>query len=155
MKKPKMILFDYGQTLIAEGPFSGLRGTAAVMQYATRNRYNLTPEQVQTEAVAVIKEVKHADPNTPGTKSVEVPNHMFTTYLYESLGITIDLTTEEIDRVFWDAASPGRPTEGMPDFCSFCGSRAFARRFSATSVTPGVSCVSGSTRCFRTIILNI
>ena len=119
MKKPKMILFDYGQTLITEGPFCGLNGTAAVMQYATRNRYNLTPEQVQAEAVAVIKEVKRADLNTPGSKSVEVPNHMFTSYLYESLGITIDLTSAEIDRVFWDAASPGRPTEGMPELLQF------------------------------------
>ena len=51
MKKPKMILFDYGQTLITEGPFCGLNGTAAVMKYATRNRYNLTPEQVQAEAL--------------------------------------------------------------------------------------------------------
>ena len=39
MKTPKMVLFDYGQTLIAEQKFDGVKGTAAVLQYATRNKY--------------------------------------------------------------------------------------------------------------------
>lgn len=32
MKIPKMILFDYGQTLIAEQKFDGVKGTEAVLQ---------------------------------------------------------------------------------------------------------------------------
>jgi len=40
MKIPKMVLFDYGQTLIAE-KFDGLKGTEAVLQYAKRNKYHL------------------------------------------------------------------------------------------------------------------
>ena len=35
MKKPKMILFDYGQTLVNEQRFNGVRGTEAVLKYAT------------------------------------------------------------------------------------------------------------------------
>ena len=31
MKKPKMILFDYGQTLISEQRFNGIVGTNAVL----------------------------------------------------------------------------------------------------------------------------
>ncbi len=49
MKMPKMVLFDYGQTLIAE-KFDGLKGTEAVLQYATRNKYHLSAEQVQAKA---------------------------------------------------------------------------------------------------------
>lgn len=30
MKIPKMVLFDYGQTLIAERKFNGVKGTEAV-----------------------------------------------------------------------------------------------------------------------------
>ena len=40
MHKPKMILFDYGQTLIAEDSFDGVKGTEAVLKYATKNKYN-------------------------------------------------------------------------------------------------------------------
>ena len=39
MKTPKIVLFDYGQTLIAEQKFDGVKGTEAVLQYATRNKY--------------------------------------------------------------------------------------------------------------------
>ncbi|HKM01504.1 MAG TPA: HAD hydrolase-like protein [Sedimentibacter sp.] len=50
---------------------------------------------------------------------VEVPNHMFTKYLYESLGIKIDLSSEEMDRIFWNAAAPGRPTDGIVEFLQY------------------------------------
>lgn len=36
MEKPKMVLFDYGQTLVAEQKFDGVKGTEAVLQYATK-----------------------------------------------------------------------------------------------------------------------
>ena len=44
---------------------------------------------------------------------------MFTKYLYESQGIEITLSPEEIDSVFWDAAAPGKPTEGIREFLTF------------------------------------
>ena len=37
MQKPKMILFDYGQTLVNEAKFDGVRGTEAVMKHAVHN----------------------------------------------------------------------------------------------------------------------
>ena len=55
MKTPKMILFDYGQTLIAE-KFDGLKGTEAVLRYATRNKYHLSAEQVQAKADEINRE---------------------------------------------------------------------------------------------------
>lgn len=38
MKLPKMILFDYGQTLENEQKFDGIKGTEAVLEYAVGNR---------------------------------------------------------------------------------------------------------------------
>ena len=43
MRTPKMIFFDYGQTLVSEAAFDGVRGTAAVMRYAVSNPRRLTP----------------------------------------------------------------------------------------------------------------
>ena len=40
MDKPKMIMFDYGQTLIREAEFNGIRGTEAVLEHAIKNKYN-------------------------------------------------------------------------------------------------------------------
>jgi len=61
MKIPKMILFDYGQTLIAEQKFDGVKGTEAVLQYATRNKYHLSAEQVQAKANEINREFGRFD----------------------------------------------------------------------------------------------
>ncbi len=47
MKQPKMIIFDYGQTLVDEEIFDGVKGTEAVFEHAITNKYNLSAEQVQ------------------------------------------------------------------------------------------------------------
>lgn len=120
MKQPKMILFDYGQTLGTEEPFNALKGTEAVMRYAVQNKHGLTAAEVQEEADRINRELGRGNPETRHLFQVEVPNRMFTGYLYASLGITLSLTSEEIDRVFWNAASPAKkPTEGIGDFLRY------------------------------------
>lgn len=119
MKKPKMILFDYGQTLVNEQLFDGVKGTAAVLKYATKNKYNKSAEEVQDYANKLNQELGRFDPEKKHLFQVEVTNYMFTRYLYESQGIEIALSPEEIDRVFWDAAAPGKPTEGITEFLAF------------------------------------
>lgn len=114
-----MILFDYGQTLVNEAAFDGVKGTEAVLQYCTENKYHLTAEQIQREANAINHELGRFDPARRHLFQVEAPNHMFTSYLYESLGIKLSLTSEQVDQVFWDAASPGRPTEGVTAFLEY------------------------------------
>lgn len=123
MKTPKMILFDYGQTLVAESKFDGVRGTAAVLQHAVRNKYNLSAEQVQARANEINQEFGRFDPEKRHLFQIEIPNTMFTPYLYESLGIEIALTNAEIDTIFWDAAAPGAATEGVEDFLKFLKNR--------------------------------
>ncbi len=116
---PKMILFDYGQTLVNERKFDGIRGTAAVLAHATKNKYNRTAAEMQAVADSINEELGRFDPKRNNLYQVEVPNHMFTSYLYESQGIELPLTSREIDRVFWDAAAPGVPTEGIEGFLAF------------------------------------
>ena len=80
MKIPKMILFDYGQTLIAE-KFDSLKGTEAVLQYAKRNKYHLSAEQVQAKANEINQEFGRFDPEKRHLFQIEIPNTMFTPYL--------------------------------------------------------------------------
>ncbi|MBD5477401.1 MAG: HAD-IA family hydrolase [Lachnospiraceae bacterium] len=119
MEIPKMILFDYGQTLVAEQKFDGVKGTEAVLQYATRNKYQLSAEQVQAKANEINREFGRFDPEKRHLFQIEIPNTMFTPYLYESQGIEIALSNSEIDTVFWNAAAPGVPTEGVEDFLQY------------------------------------
>lgn len=123
MNLPKMILFDYGQTLVAEQKFDGVKGTEAVLQHATRNKYHLSPEQIQEKANEINQEFGRFDPEKKHLLQTEIPNTMFTPYLYESLGIEIGLSNSEIDTIFWDAATPGVPTEGIKDFLAYLKGR--------------------------------
>ncbi len=119
MKKPKMIIFDYGQTLVDEPSFDGVKGTKAVLNYAVKNKYNCTAEEIQKCADSLNKELGRYGEERRQLYRIEVPNSVFAAYLYESQGIEIPLTPEEIDRVFWDAAAPGVPTEGIIEFIAF------------------------------------
>ena len=114
-----MIIFDYGQTLANEKPFDGVAGGAALLKHAVKNKYNYTAEQIQLVANELNRELKRYDPKYQKELTVEVPNRMFSAYLYSSLGIELSLSPPEIDRIFWDAASPARPTEGIADFLAF------------------------------------
>lgn len=116
LKLPKMILFDYGQTLVDESEFDGVKGTEAVLKYAVKNKYNRTAQEIQDIANETNKELGRIVASGGNALPVEVPNHMFTSYLYESQGIELSLTSKEIDQVFWDVAAPGVPTEGIEDF---------------------------------------
>lgn len=119
MKKPQIILFDYGQTLIDQKNFDGVRGTEAVLQYAVKNKYHRTAEEIQAAADDINGELGRKRGEGRSLFQIEVPNHMFASYLYESQGIELSLPAEEIDRVFWDAAAPGLATEGIGDFLRF------------------------------------
>lgn len=119
MKKPKMVMFDYGQTLVNEKFFDGIAGLSAVLKYAVKNKYNLTPQQLFDEYTAANKAIGRFDPNTRHTFQLEIPNEQFMAYLLESLGIELSIPYSEIGVVFWDAAAPGEATEGMEDFLSF------------------------------------
>lgn len=119
IRKPEMILFDYGQTLIDEESFDGVKGTEAVMRYCVSNKYNYSAYRVQEEADRINKELGRFNADKRELLTAEIPNHMFTSYLYESLGIKISLSAEDTDRVFWDAAAPGKPTPDIERFLDF------------------------------------
>lgn len=116
MNKPKMIIFDYGQTLANERRFDGVAGTRAILEHAVSNRYGRTAEQVQAEADRINNMLGRFDPERRHLCEIEVPTQMFGAYLYASQGIELDLSPLEYDRIFWNAAAPGVPTEGIADF---------------------------------------
>lgn len=116
---PKMILFDYGQTLLDEAKFDGVKGSEAVLRYAVKNKYGRTAGEIQEIANAMNHELGRFDPAKRHLFQVEVPNYMFCSYLYESQGIELSINATQRDKVFWDAASPGTPTKGMEEFLDF------------------------------------
>ncbi len=113
MKRPKMIMFDYGQTLIAEGVFNGEAGTKAVLKYAKKNPYQISAKELQNFAKTLNRDIGRYDPDVRKAPQIEVHNHLFQNYLYQYFDLEIDLTPEEIEKVFWDNAADKKSTKNI------------------------------------------
>ncbi len=113
MNKPKMIMFDYGQTLISEGGFNGEAGTRAVLKHAIKNPYQISAKDLQEFAMTLNREIGRYDPDVRKSPWIEVHNHIFQKFLYEYYDIEIGLTTEELEKVFWDNAAERQPTRNI------------------------------------------
>ena len=113
MQRPKMIMFDYGQTLITESRFDGEKGCRAVLKYAKRNPYNVTGKEVQDFAKALNKDIGRFNPDVRSSQHIEVHNHIFNKFLYEYYDLEIDLSPQELEKVFWDNASTKKVTKNI------------------------------------------
>lgn len=107
MKKPKMILFDYGHTLLYEPQLDFLRAEKALAPYITENPRNLTPEQVNEFAARLYAQAAPAR-----AAGAELHERQMKRLVYESLGIQFSISYAEIERIQWNTASPGAL---MPD----------------------------------------
>ena len=99
---PKMILFDYGHTLLCEPESDLLRGNNAVFQYVTSNKNGLTSKQVSDfsqQLFTIIGAARDAD--------LELHEWQFQRFLYEYLEIELSVSLAEAEKVFWDATSHG------------------------------------------------
>ena len=108
MKYPKMILFDYGNTLLCEPDWDSARGNAALLKYAAGNPNNCTIADVQKGAEQIfgryIESVRKI--------GYDIGSQVGHRVLYESLGITFSLSPVEMETTFWDAACPGAAVPG-------------------------------------------
>lgn len=100
MKSPKMIMFDYGHTLLYEPGFDFLRGEKALFQYITKNKNNLTPEEVTVFSGKLFEEIGKVR-----AIGMELHERQFQRMLYEYLGIELSIPYEEAELIFWNNAS--------------------------------------------------
>lgn len=102
MKRPEMILFDYGNTLLYEPDFDMLRGEKAVFQHVTENPNHVMPEQSYALGNKIFS--KQRESRMAGVETHEWHGLKLQ---YEYLGIKFDIPYDEVERVLWENASPG------------------------------------------------
>ena len=103
MKKPEMIIFDYGFTLLYEPDWNSDRGNTALMKYAVKNPNNCTVEDIRQSTHLIYNTHVQNVRNIGYDISARISNKA----LYEYLGFEFSLTPLEMETVFWDNASPG------------------------------------------------
>lgn len=105
--KPKMILFDYGDTLLSEPDWNPLRGQKALFKHIKSNKHNLTPHEVCNYSLKLFEQIGIARKH-----GFEIHNHAFQKLLYESLEIELTISYPEAEKIFWDHTTPGAAMPG-------------------------------------------
>lgn len=121
MNKPKMILFDYGNTLLCEPGFDTLRGEEALFKYIKNNKNNLTPKEVNDFSQEIFEKM-----SIVRNMGMELHEWQFQRFLYEYLEIELSITLPEAEKMFWDNTSSGAvmPNAGrMIDYINSKGIR--------------------------------
>lgn len=115
MRSPKWILFDYGETLVHEENCGIEAGYEAVLRLAVENPRGATPADALAVSAEFYAEILHC----AREHGVEVYRPHTDRLIFETLGVRFDVPYEALDDAFWDAAHPGTPSPGMPEFLAF------------------------------------
>lgn len=116
---PKMILFDYGHTLLYESRFDDTLGYEALMPYITKNENALTAEEIASFANKLFMDIGKLSRD----HGIEIHDHMFQRLLFEYLEIEFSLSQNELDRLFWDSAAPGEPMPNTNKMIAYINGR--------------------------------
>lgn len=106
MKRPEMVIFDYGHTIVYEKDNGPLAGDIALQPHIKTNKNSLTAHQIHERSAELSRPLA-----TAKKQGFEILQSQFMRLLYETLEIELDISYEEAEEVFWDAAWPG---EAMP-----------------------------------------
>lgn len=117
---PKMILFDYGQTLFQQNEYNALEGYTAMMEHITVNPGTVTAEAVTALATKVYMQCG----DIFGYKKkrqwrLEVPQKQIIHYLMEYYGLQSERSDEELSVIYWDAACNGTLVDSARDMLEY------------------------------------
>lgn len=108
MRLPKMILFDYGHTLLHEPGFDFLRGEEKLTDFIKTNTHDFTPEQITTFASHIFSEIGRVR-----QQGFDLHERQFQKFIYEYLGIEFSVPLEEAEIIQWDAVTAGGHMPGV------------------------------------------
>ena len=99
MNKPKMIFFDYGQTLVGESPYNQEKGFAEVLKYAKAN-----PDNVSAKETADLYKKTRERIWLSNSANIEAHSHFLMRYVMEYYNIEFDFDYDRVEQIFWENA---------------------------------------------------
>lgn len=121
-KKPQMILFDYGQTLVDEGKFEPSKGNEALLGRAVNNPNHVTADQIQELANALSKDIGSAlSSEHRNGQTLEMTMAAFNRYLYEYLELEFPegYLEHEAEWEFWISSVTPKPADHIEELLEF------------------------------------
>jgi putative hydrolase of the HAD superfamily len=108
--RPRAVVFDFGDTLMREGPFDVRAGAARVLQLA-RDANGCTTDRLAEAMTALAADL---NPRRQASQ-LEPPTHTIWRLIYEPFGIRFDQTPTEVEWAFWSAATVWTLEPGAPE----------------------------------------
>lgn len=99
---PKMILFDYGNTILYEPGYSTFNGEKALLKYISKSRKDYSPEEIHALSSRIYEEARVAREN-----GFELAEFQLKRMLLDYLGIELSISMEEAERIYWENTSDG------------------------------------------------
>lgn len=111
---PKMILFDYGGTLMCEPDFNSRRGNEALFRLIKDNPNNITLDEYSEKLDTLFKEIKVLRGDR-----IEIHEYHFLRYLLEFFNITLSVSIEEAEQAMFEAVAHAIPTPDSDTMLDF------------------------------------
>jgi len=102
MDKPKMILFDYGGTLIYEPDFNPHGGNAAIYPYISENPHNISLQEFSDYLLKLFDEIRALR-----GELIEIHEHTFLRYVFDHFNMKLSIPIEEAEWIIWNGISKG------------------------------------------------
>lgn len=102
MKKPEMIIFDYGHTLLCEPNHNTSNGNRAIYQYISKNPQNISFEEYDKTITEIFAKIK-----AERGPMLEIHEHAFLRLALETMGIELSVSLEEAEGIIWNGISEG------------------------------------------------
>lgn len=119
MKRPEMIIFDYGHTLYDEKIFDVSAGDRAIIEAATKNPQGVTAEALTKKSLEMEAYIGRYTKGKERDYLIEVHHINFTRYLYDYFDLSFDQDLEGLEYVFWQGAAPATPTPHIHELLAY------------------------------------
>ncbi len=120
MNKPKMVLFDYGNTIITEKILGFDKGNEALLKLAVKNPRNITIKELQAKADEVIMGIsKRMGCDNRFYQPYEVSWVSINRYIYEYFNIEFDRNYEELEWIYWNNATQAQPSDNIENLLEY------------------------------------
>ncbi len=113
MKKPEMIIFDYGHTLLYEPNHSTSAGNAAIYPYIAKNPNNVSLEEFDRTCTEVFAQIRTS------RGGLEIHEFAVLKTFYELMGIELSVSLPEAERIIWEGISIGAAMPQVKEMLAF------------------------------------
>lgn len=117
MRKPEMILFDYGHTLLYQPSHNTTNGNKAIYPYIDRNPYHISFEEFDKTMMSLFAKIKAAR----GT--LEIHEHSFLKLAMEYMGISFSVSLEKAEKIIMNGMSKGGVMPHADEMLDFLDSK--------------------------------